>query len=62
MQINRCPKCGREPIILIWRRDDDEETISGYEAECYDCCLHTGCCKTREEAVTKWNELTEVMK
>ena len=37
MYINRCPKCGREPSILIWRRDDDEETISGYEAECYDC-------------------------
>lgn len=59
MKINKCPKCGREPSILIWRRNDDEETISGYEAECYDCGLHTGCCETRNEAITKWNELTK---
>jgi hypothetical protein len=62
MQINRCPKCGREPVILIARNNDESESIYGYRAECFDCELHTGCCETHEEAVAKWNELTEAEK
>jgi UTP-glucose-1-phosphate uridylyltransferase len=33
--------------------------LSAYEVECYDCGLHTGYCKTYEEAIAKWNELTK---
>lgn len=54
MKINKCPKCGREPSEIRIR------SIDGYgvEIECYDCGLHTGLCKNKDEAVIKWNELT----
>lgn len=54
MQINRCPKCGRKPSVILLSR---YPKLLGYEVECYDCGLHTGRCKTHNEAVTKWNAL-----
>lgn len=58
MKINKCPKCGREPsLILLFNRD--KNVYCGHEAECYDCGLHSGRCDTEEEAITKWNELTK---
>lgn len=60
MKINKCPICGREPSIhKVFNCHRD---FLGYEAECYDCVLHTGRYKTREEAVAKWNEMTEKIK
>lgn len=55
MQINRCPKCGREPSMIKIK----SITNYGVEVECYDCGLHSGCCDTKEEAIKKWNELTK---
>lgn len=60
MEINKCPKCGRKPnLILLFNRD--KNVYCGHEAECYNCGLHSGCCDTEEEAIEKWNELTEEM-
>lgn len=60
MQINRCPECGREPSIdKIFNCHRD---FLGYEAECCDCGSYSGRCNTRDEAVAKWNEMTEKMK
>lgn len=57
MKINKCPKCGREPtVILLFNRD--KNVYCGVEVECYDCGLHSGRCDTEEEAIAKWNELT----
>jgi hypothetical protein len=63
MQINRCPECGREP--LIYRATPiirfDHTTISGdtkYVCHCYPCGLRVKS-NTRDEAVAKWNEMTE---
>lgn len=55
MKINRCPKCGRKPGEIRVK------SIShpGVEFECYDCGFHTGRCKTRNEAIEKWNEMTK---
>jgi hypothetical protein len=52
MQINRCPKCGREPKMIKY-------VMAGDELECYSCGLRTGVCFNFDEAVTKWNALTE---
>lgn len=59
MEINQCPKCGREPSNIELINPLKTLEILGYEIECYDCGLHTGSCKTQDEAVTKWNELTK---
>lgn len=56
MIINRCPRCGRYPSVIELSIAGD--TI-GYKTECYDCGLHTDCCDTEDEAITKWNELTK---
>lgn len=56
MVINRCPKCGREPSVFI---DEQDFVTIGVEIWCSDCGLHTGRCDTHEEAVAKWNEMTE---
>lgn len=53
MQINRCPKCGRMPVILIARNNDDSESIYGYKAECYDCDMRSDVGGTKAEAVAK---------
>jgi hypothetical protein len=57
MQINRCPKCGREPVVA--RIVNDRYVLLGYQVDCDDCCLHTGRYGTRDEAIAKWNELTK---
>ena len=59
VKINRCPKCGQEPVILIARNNDESESIYGYRAECYDCDLWAEVGGTKAEAVTKWNALTK---
>jgi predicted RNA-binding Zn-ribbon protein involved in translation (DUF1610 family) len=59
MQINRCPKCGREPEVIRLER---RFVKISYEVECYDCGLHAGRYETRDEAVEKWNELTKKRK
>lgn len=56
MQINRCPKCGGEPSVFI----DEEDFVTIFVAIwCPDCGLDTGRCKTYDEAVAKWNEMTK---
>jgi transcription elongation factor Elf1 len=60
MQINRCPKCGREPSVYCGSALLNGE-MRDVSIECEDCGLHTGSCKTRDEAVTKWNEMTKGM-
>jgi hypothetical protein len=59
MQINKCPKCGREPSNIELIIPLKTLNILGYEIECYDCGLHSGRCDTEEEAINKWNELTK---
>lgn len=54
MKINKCPKCGRKPSVILLVR----KSSLGHEVECYDCGLHTGCCETHHKAIDKWNELT----
>ena len=56
MKINPCPICGREPGV--WIHEADFYTI-GYEFSCGGCGFYTGSCETRDEAVTKWNEMTK---
>jgi hypothetical protein len=58
MQINRCPKCGREPSEIRLHGG----SMTAREIECYDCGFHTGRCESHEEAVIKWNEMTKGMK
>jgi hypothetical protein len=60
MKINRCPKCGRKPIIFSKATVSEAFILENIkvEAKCYDCGLHTGDCSTRDEAVEKWNEMT----
>ena len=53
MQINLCPKCGREPKLREW-------LLSGeYEIECPHCKRYSGAFNTSAEAVAKWNEMTK---
>lgn len=59
MQINLCPKCGREPAVMRLERNC---VLIGYEVgcvECYNSGLHSSRCKTYADAVTKWNEITK---
>lgn len=53
MQINRCPKCGREPVSYA------DLDYNGWRLQCSYCGLVTECFETRAEAVAKWNELTK---
>lgn len=55
-KINRCPKCGREPSIA--KIINGKYELAGFEIECYNCGLHTGCIPHYLEAVAKWNEMT----
>lgn len=62
MQINRCPKCGREPEFekfFKFSEDLGGFYFAGWKYRCLNCGLNTGRCDTHEEAVAKWNELTE---
>lgn len=63
MQISRCPKCRREPsVIRLAPATMNLIAIDAkdfkYEVECYDCGLHTGGCRTLDEAVAKWSQIT----
>ncbi len=57
MQINRCPKCGREPSIA--RIINGNYELAGFGIECYDCSLHTGCIPHYLDAVARWNEMAK---
>lgn len=61
MQINRCQKCGREPITIRFRAVENFNSIPkiSTKIECYACAVNTGQCKSYDEAVAKWNELTK---
>lgn len=59
-RLNRCPRCRREPSFN--KLFNIKLDPIGYEVECYDCGFHSGRCETREEAVAKWNEMTEEIK
>lgn len=62
MQINPCPRCGRKPELekyFKYSKDIGDFYFAGWRYQHLNCCLHTGCCETREEAVTKWNEMTK---
>jgi hypothetical protein len=56
MEINRCPECGRVPIVS--KIVDANNDFLGFQIDCDDCCLHTGCTPFYEDAVAKWNALT----
>lgn len=58
-EVERCPKCGRDPSVITLSIAGD--TI-GYEAECYECGLHTGRCETRDEAIEEWNKMIRGLK
>ncbi len=63
MQISRCPKCRREPSVIrlapvTMNIIDVDAKDFKYEVECYDCGLHTGGCRTLDEAVAKWSQIT----
>ena len=56
MQINKCPKCGREPAPMKVYADG---FFCGWKFGCFDCELHTVCCAASSEAIAKWNEMTK---
>ena len=58
MTIKKCPKCGWQPSEITHYTSSDKRFHD--EIECYDCGLHTGRCDTHDDAVAKWNELTEM--
>lgn len=58
MQINRCPKCGREPSVYCGTALLNGE-MRDVNIECDGCRLYTGNYKTHAEAVAKWNEMTK---
>lgn len=57
MEINKCPKCGSEPIIAKIVNGNYE--FLGYQIDCDDCCLHTGCMPYYVDVVAKWNKITK---
>jgi hypothetical protein len=61
MQINRCPKCGRNPSIIRFRAAENFNSIPKFstEVKCYVCAVSTGLCETHAKAVKKWNEMTK---
>lgn len=56
MKINTCPKCGGGPNEILYR--DGQMKSFDFEFVCYLCGLRTGKCPSEEQAVEKWNELT----
>lgn len=58
MQINRCPKCGREPSVYCCTAFLNGE-MRDVNIECEGCRLYTRTYKTRDEAISKWNEMTK---
>ena len=59
MKINRCPKCGRKPRVYCGEALLNSE-MRDMSIECYGCGLYTGSCKTRDEAVEKWAQMSFV--
>lgn len=57
MQINLCPKCGREPTRI--RYESMSRKTIGHEIVCKDCGISTWNFKRLSEAVAKWNEMTK---
>lgn len=60
MQINPCPRCGREPELekyFKFSKDIGEFYFAGWRYQCLRCCLSTECCKTIDESAAKWNEI-----
>lgn len=53
MEINKCPKCGKEPVLYA------DIGCFGWRLKCPDCELETDCGETSDEAREKWNELTK---
>ena len=58
MKINRCPKCGRSPLIISEYNSDGDE-YCGSKIMCCYCRLYTETCETMQKAIAKWNELTK---
>jgi hypothetical protein len=56
MKINRCPKCGREPVSM---KVYAGEFFCGWKFGCFDCELHTGNYASKSKAIAKWNEITK---
>lgn len=61
MQINRCPRCGREPKIILIQGC---LTLDGFVLiECQKCGIKvTNDFESEEVAIEKWNELTNNIK
>jgi hypothetical protein len=60
MQINQCPKCGQVPNVS--RVQGSRILIPSYQILCYKCKLESERCTTFDEAIAKWNELTNKIK
>jgi transcription elongation factor Elf1 len=58
MQINRCPKCGKEPKMIA----HPGILVARMEIRCDSCGLSTKQCISVTEAVAKWNEMTGAVK
>jgi transcription elongation factor Elf1 len=58
MQINRCPKCGREPRVDLIQ---SYLTLDGFvTVECQTCGLKVTCdFESTELAIEKWNRMTK---
>lgn len=61
MKINRCPKCGREPKVILTQ---SWLTLDGFVVvECQTCGLKvTNDFESIEVAIEKWNRMTEKTK
>ena len=57
MKINRCPKCGQEPVVF--RISDYVHGKFWYKVGCFECGIKTEVFKTYDEAVAKWNEIAK---
>jgi hypothetical protein len=57
MKINRCPKCGREPVEVKY--SSISRKVIGYKILCDFCFTTSGVWKTRPKAIAKWNEITK---
>lgn len=62
MKIKKCPKCGTYPRTVIIRDAMPYHPFNGLGMMCDSCRLLTKPCKTRDEAVAKWNEFTNTIK
>jgi hypothetical protein len=63
MQINRCPRCILKPESEICFKFDmviNKMCFVGWRISCINCCFNTDIYETIDEAVAKWNELTEI--